>query len=160
MEQFGFIRVAATAPTLQAANPIYNRKQMETLIHRAAKNETALILFPELSLSAYSCQDLFLQQTLLQAVEQEAIHLAKATKDQNITAIVGAPVPVADKLYNCALVLSDGQIKGIVPKSNIPGYTEFYEPRWFSPASALNQTSVHYGTGEVPIGVDLIFSLG
>ena len=160
MEQFGFIRVAATAPTLQAANPIYNRKQMETLIHRAAKNETALILFPELSLSAYSCQDLFLQQTLLQAVEQEAIHLAKATKDQHLTAIVGAPVPVADKLYNCALVLSDGQIKGIVPKSNIPGYTEFYEPRWFSPASALNQTSVHYGTGEVPIGVDLIFSLG
>lgn len=160
MKQFGFFRVAVAAPLLQPANPTYNREQMESLIRQATTNETALILFPELSLSAYTCQDLFLSNTLLQSVEAEATLLAQSTKEQNITAIVGAPVPVGDKLYNCALVLSGGEIRGIVPKSYIPGYAEFYETRWFAPASALNQTSVEYGGQNVPIGTDLLFSIG
>lgn len=160
MEQFGFFRVAAAAPLLEVANPKYNREQIELMIKEADKNEIALMLFPELSLSAYSCQDLFLNSTLLKAVEKEAAILACATKNLRITAIVGAPVSAGDKLYNCALVLSDGKIQGIVPKTYIPGYSEFYEPRWFAPASSLNLTEIKYGGFTVPIGSELLFSIG
>jgi NAD+ synthase (glutamine-hydrolysing) len=154
---FGFLRCAAVSPETRPAAVTAN---VQAIIRALAEVDDAdLVVFPELSVSGYTCGDLFLQGTLLADVERGLSRLAKATEAFAGTTVVGAPVRRDGLLYNCAVVLGHGQILGIVPKSYLPNSNEYYEGRWFSPG--------HDTTGEanvagvaVPFGVDLLFSDG
>lgn len=160
MHSYGFFRVAASVPLVQVGDAEYNTDQMLTAMKSAAEQGSSLIVFPELSVCAYTCADLLLNNTLLQSVQTQLQRLAEATQSCGIAAFVGAPIAVNDTLYNCAVFLADGKIKGIVPKTFLPNYSEFYELRWFASADTLNQTTVRIGGDEVPIGTDLLFLMG
>lgn len=128
----GFIRVAAATPKIKVADCIYNASHIMEHINKAEEQEIKLLVFPELSITGYTCGDLFLQDTLLRnAIEQVEV-IANHTKGKAITAIVGFPLTVNGKLYNTAAVLHGGKVLGLVPKKSIPNYTEFYEGRHFN----------------------------
>lgn len=160
MEQYGMIRVAAATPLNRVGDTRYNAEQTVSLIRRAHARGASLILFPELSVTAYSCGDLLLSSTLLRGTEQAVQHILDETRELDITAIIGLPVSDGARLYNCAAVLSKGSICGIVPKQNLPNYGEFYEARWFSPASSLQTDTVTLCGQQVSIGCELLFTLG
>jgi len=131
MENHGFIKVASSSPTLRVANPYYNVREIEKLIFEAESKNAAIIVFPELCITGYSCGDLFLQEQLLIKTQDALNYLLNQTKDLNILSVVGLPIPMDDKLYNCAAVLHRGKILGIVPKTFLPNYKEYDEKRWF-----------------------------
>lgn len=132
MENFGFIRTAAAVPVVSLANPSSNAKEICRLIGEACSNEVSLIVFPEMAVTGYSCGDLFCQTTLMNGAEKAIAQIAEYTENKSITVVVGTPVRHRGKLYNCAAVISNGIIHGIVPKIHLPNYNEFYEERWFS----------------------------
>jgi NAD+ synthase (glutamine-hydrolysing) len=159
MKDYGFIRVAAASPKLQVANPEYNILQLEQLIRQADADECAVIVFPELSVTGYTCQDLFRQRFLLQQVLLALDHLLAATKETDILALVGAPLAVSDKIYNCAVAIQHGEIMGVVPQGYLPGHQEFDETRWFARAndySVPQIPAVRIGVKKVPFG-NLLF---
>ncbi len=129
-----FIKVAAASPALKVADPAYNAQKIIEVIEAQAEKGTEILVFPELSLSGYTCGDLFLQQTLLEGCLSALKRVAEATKGKIMLVFVGLPLAHDGKLYNCAAALSDGEVKGFVPKTHIPNYNEFYEARYFSPA--------------------------
>ncbi|KAA6302673.1 MAG: Glutamine-dependent NAD(+) synthetase [Candidatus Ordinivivax streblomastigis] len=133
MNNHGFLRVAAAIPELKVADCEFNAQQIQQLIIEADQQNVSIVCFPELSITGYTCGDLFLQQTLIQAAEQAVKTLLEETQDLPICFIIGVPVEENSKLYNCALVCQSGQIHGIVPKTCLPNYSEFYEKRWFEP---------------------------
>lgn len=152
----GFISVAAATPKIKVADPAYNAAQIITLIKEADEKNIKMIVLPELCVSAYTCGDLFMNQTLLASAENALLAVAEATENMNILAVVGVPLRHLGKLFNCAAVISKGMILGVVPKSSIPNYGEFYEYRYFSPAPEGNS---HIKIGEIicPFGTKLIF---
>ncbi len=156
-KEFGFVRVGAVVPEIKVANPRFNTdiilKEMEIL----EKKGVQIALFPELSITGYTCGDLFLQDTLLKKALECLLELKKATKNKNIHLIVGAPLSLKGKLYNCAILISNGKILGIVPKTHIPNYQEFYEARWFSSGRDLQITEIVLDKEVIPVGTDLIF---
>ncbi|MCK5844989.1 MAG: NAD(+) synthase [Victivallales bacterium] len=153
---FGFHRIAAAAPKLALADPAANTAETQRLIDEAESNDTAALLLPELSITGYTCADLFLNTALLDAAEEAIAKLAKHTKGKKVVCVVGAPLRVNSRLYNCALAIQNGNILGVVPKIHIPTYREFYERRWF--ASGVGTTgTMKFACREVPFGVDLIF---
>src|SRR5690606_38556150 len=111
-----------------------NAAEHEALIRQAAGQGVDLIVFPELSLSAYAIDDLHMQAALLDEVERQVADLAVVTAETGVIAVIGAPMQVGDRLYNCAVVLGEGRVLGVVPKTYLPNYREYYEKRWFSPA--------------------------
>ena len=129
----GFIRVAAATPEIKVADCDYNADRIIELIKQAEKNSAAAIVFPELCITGYTCGDLFLQKTLLDGAKNALKKIIDQTKDCNIISIVGLPVELGGKLYNCAAVINFGCLFGLVPKINIPSYSEFYETRHFTP---------------------------
>ena len=129
----GFIRVAAASPSVKVGDVDYNVAQTVELARKAASNDCAAIVFPELGLTGYTCGDLFLQNSLLDKAINGLYDLAEQTEDLNTIIIVGLPYQLGDKLYNVAAVLHQGDIVGIVPKQNIPNHSEFYELRHFTP---------------------------
>jgi len=158
--QHGFIRVAAAVSAVQVADPVFNVNQTIELAKAAEAQKAVLTLFPELGISAYSNEDLFHQQALLEATEAEITRLLHQTSLLNSILVVGAPVRVDSQLYNCGLVLHRGRILGIVPKTYLPNYSEFYEARQFRPADAAARETVSYcGRQEIPFGTDLIFQI-
>lgn len=159
MKQFGFIRVATGVIAGEIGNPIKNSEQIYNATIKAYNEGASLIVFPELCLSSYSCEDLFFNNTLLETIKEQAIELAKLTSDYNICCVIGLPVKVNDKLYNCAAFLADGEIKGFVPKTFLPNYSEFYEYRWFSPSTSLDVSEIYYGEKIIPIGTNLVFKI-
>ena len=153
-----FVRIAVGVPSVRVADPAYNADHTIALVREAAERKAVLALFPELGLSAYSCDDLFQQRALLDACLEAIGRVAEATAKLSIVSVVGAPLQIDHRLYNCAIVIHRGRILGVVPKTNLPNYREFYEPRQFSPAGAAMRDEIELaGNRAVPFGNNLIF---
>jgi NAD+ synthase (glutamine-hydrolysing) len=153
-----FVRIAVGVPPVRVADPAYNSEQTIALIRDASERKAVLALFPELGLSAYSCDDLFQQRALLDACLDAIAAVVEATSKLSIVSVVGAPLQVDNHLYNCAIVIHRGKILGVVPKTNLPNYREFYEPRQFTSADAATRDEIDLaGNRAVPFGNNLIF---
>ena len=157
---YGFVRVATAVPSVKVANCEYNISQMEELIIQACESHAEVICFPELSVTSYTCQDLFHQELLLEEAELAFMKLVDATRSMNIIVIVGLPISFGGVLYNCAAVFFKGKILGYVPKSYLPNYQEFYEKRWFSSALDLPNSTIYYAGQSARIGCHLLFKTG
>lgn len=129
---YGFVKVASAIPSVRVADCRYNVEQMLPIIKEAEEKNVEILAFPELSITSYSCADLFQQQLLLKEAEKGVARLLKETLNYNIIIIIGMPIPFAGTLLNCAVVIHNGKIMGAVPKSFLPGYSEFNEERWFT----------------------------
>ena len=140
-QDYGLFRVATAIPTVKVADVEYNLKQHIQLLREAHSEGVQLLVFPELSLTGYTCADLFHHRPLLDATVQAIMHLAEAARGIDMAVIVGAPLTYCNRLYNCAVLLGDGQVIGIVPKIYLPNYNEFYESRWFAPGTEVKPGS-------------------
>lgn len=154
--KYGFITVAAAVPSVKVADTEYNVKQIEDFVAQAEGKGVEIIVFPELSITGYSCQDLFLQQLLIEQSEVAVMQLLDFTRKLDIICIVGAPVNISGSLYNCAIVIQHGVIVGMVPKTYLPNYGEFYEKRWFSSSKNLQPTDIRYAGNTVSVVPDPI----
>lgn len=155
----GFVRVAGCVPLTAVADPARNVDETLALVARGHDQGVALMLFPELGLSAYSSEDLFHQEALLDAVEAGIGRLAAETRNLAPAIVVGAPLRVGVSLYNTAVVIQGGTILGVVPKSYLPNYREYYERRWFAPGLGVSGATVTLAGQTVPFGVDQIFDI-
>ena len=135
--EYGFFRAAAAVPRVKVADVDFNREAICRLIDKAEEERSSLIVFPELSVTGYTCLDMFGQNLLLTKSEEAVGKIAKYTRGKFVTAVIGAPVRFRGRLYNCAIVIRNGGIKGIVPKIYLPTYAEFDEGRWFASGSDL-----------------------
>lgn len=155
----GFIKAAAATPKLRVADVEYNTEKTIEYIKDGADHGAKLIVFPELGITSYTCEDLFLQQDLIRRAEKALLTLCEETKDLDILSAVGLPVSKNGKLYNCTAFVFKGEILGFVPKTNIPNYGEFYEKRHFNAfEDSTKNTTVFFGGKEIPIGTKLIFT--
>jgi len=153
-----FVRIAVGVPSVRVADPSYNCEKTLALIRDAVERKAVLALFPELGLSAYSCDDLFQQRALLDACLDAIGQIVEATAKLAIVSVVGAPMRVDHHLFNCALIIHRGRILGVVPKTNLPNYREFYEPRQFTSADAATRDEIDLpGHRGIPFGNNLIF---
>lgn len=155
----GFARVAVGVPECRVADPAFNAAQTIALAQQAAQGGAVLVAFPELGLSAYTCDDLFHQKALLDACEAALGQVVRATAELDIAVVVGAPLRVAHQLYNCAVVAAGGRILGVVPKSYLPNYGEFYEARQFSAADCAVAAEIRLLEQTVPFGAELLFQM-
>ena len=153
----GFARVAVAVPRMRVADPAFNAGETIEMLRQAAERGAVVVAFPELGLSAYTCDDLFHQRALLDACEAALARVAEATADIAAVAIVGVPLRVDHRLFNCAAVIGNGRVLGVVPKTYLPNYGEFYEARQFQAGDTAVSTSVRLGGHDVPFGADLIF---
>ena len=135
----GFIKVAATTPKIKVADPVYNTEEILKIIDETEKKGASILVFSELTISGYTCGDLFLQQPLLTECKNQLLRIVKATKKKDMLVVVGCPIIVNQKLYNCAVVINQGEILGIVPKTHLPNYSEFYELRHFTSGEGLDE---------------------
>ena len=133
--KYGFVKVAAAIPAVKVADCKFNAQQIDTQIAIADGKGAQIIVFPELSITGYSCADLFGQNILLEEAEIALMQIMNNTRQMDIISIVGMPLSVNSTLMNCAIVLQKGKILGIVPKTYLPNHKEFSEQRWFAPAS-------------------------
>lgn len=155
----GFIRVSVGIPQCRVADPAFNSAKTIELIQSAEREGAVLALFPELGLTAYSCEDLFHQQALLDGAVEGLDSILKASEELNIAAVVGMPLQVDHLLFNCGVVLARGKILGVVPKTYLPNYREFYEYRQFAPAPAAFSTEIELlGQRRVPFGERILFA--
>lgn len=156
----GFIRTAVCIPELKVADTVFNAQKTIELARVAASSKAILAIFPELGLSAYSNEDLFHQDALLQGVREAIAKIKKASEKINIIIVAGAPLQVDCRLFNCAIVFYHGQIIGVAVKSYLPNYREFYEARQFTPASAAFSSQIELaGQKDIPFGADIIFKV-
>jgi NAD+ synthase (glutamine-hydrolysing) len=154
----GFVRVAVGTPEVRVADPAFNGARTIELMKKAEREKAVLALFPELGLTSYSCEDLFHQQALLNSALEALRDVLQASEALNLIAVVGMPLQVDNLLFNCAVVIHRGKILGIVPKTFLPNYREFYEYRQFAPASAALSSSIDVlGQEEIPFGERLLF---
>ena len=158
MQNFGFVRVAAAVPMVRVADCVYNAAQIREQIAEAVEEGVEVICFPELSVTGYTCADMFFTQGLQQAALAALEEICEFTREKPIVVLVGAPLKAENNLYNCALVMTDGEVLGVVPKLNLPNTGEFYEKRWFTPGKGAPQT-IELWSGEVPMGRDLLFDV-
>ncbi len=154
---YGYYRVAAAVHKTTVANPQKNAEEVLTLIKEAHAKEVSVVVFPELTLTGYTASDLFLNQTLLSSQNESLQYILNNIENINTLVILGIAVLEADRLYNCAVVLQNGKVLGIVPKSYLPNNKEFYEKRQFVSGRDIVRTSVELLDEEVPFGVDLLF---
>lgn len=151
----GFIKVAAAMPKIKVADPKYNAKEICKKIDEAIETGAKLIVFPELCITGYTCEDLFLQELLLEQAKEELIHIAAYTQDKDALIFVGLPIEKEHSLYNVAAVLKDGEILAFIPKRHIPNYGEFYEVRHFAPGN--EEVEEFYFNGEmIPFGTNIL----
>ena len=155
MNQYGFIRITCASPRTAVANPAKNADEILRVLDQAV--DCDIVLYPELCVTGYTCADLFGQSTLIEAGIRATLRIARATVGRAQLVVVGAPVPAVNSLFNCAVVIGDGSILGIVPKQYIPNYKEFYESRWFSPAAAVAAAQIELEGLSIPFGIDLLF---
>ncbi|MGH8673982.1 MAG: NAD(+) synthase, partial [Burkholderiales bacterium] len=153
----GFVRVAVATPVVRVGDPAANAEAITALMREAAKAKAVLCVFPELCLSAYSCEDLFHQQALLEAVERAFALLLERTRNLPLAAFVGLPVLLDGLLYNCAALICRGSVLGVTPKTYLPNYREFYELRQFTRGDVAIRDAVVLGGQRAPFGTDLIF---
>ncbi len=159
MEDWGFVRVTAACHPTHVANPAANADSAIEALQQF--QSSSVVVFGELSLSGYTCGDLFAQDALLESCLVALAKVADATRDTDQIVAVGLPLIVADRLYNTAALLHRGRVVALVPKQYLPNYQEFYEARWFASADGSEPKSVHLGPlGEVPFGVDIVLARG
>ncbi|MEZ4766877.1 MAG: nitrilase-related carbon-nitrogen hydrolase [Caldilineales bacterium] len=159
-QALGFIRVAVVSPELRVADVDFNARAIGDALDAAAEQGCRLALFPELCITGYSCGDLFYQELLLEAARAALIELAWQTLSRPVAAVVGLPLDLDGRLYNCAALLAGGSVVGIVPKTYLPTTNEFYEARWFTSGALATRQSVTLDRFEeaVPFGRDLLFA--
>lgn len=156
--KYGYLRAAAASPALKVADPAYNAARICEVIRAQAERGTELLVFPELSLSGYTCGDLFLQKTLTDGCLKALLQIAEATAGKKMLVFVGLPVVCEGKLYNCAAGIADGKVEGIVPKTYLPNYNEFYEERHFSRGFG-GEAYVRFPDGSfAPMSVNFLFT--
>jgi len=155
----GFARVAVAVPRCRVADPAFNAAQTVALLHEAAHAGAALVAFPELGLAAYTCDDLFHQRALLDACEAALEQVRAASESVSAVAVVGLPLRVDHSLFNCAAVVHRGRLLGIVPKTYLPNYGEFYEARQFNPADHAQSREIRLLGQQVPFGAELLFEV-
>ena len=156
----GLINVATALPRVEVANVTFNTQDIENLIVKAEGKGVEILCFPELALTAYTCQDLFAQQLLLDEAEQGLLKLLELSRNVQLAVVVGLPVSHRGMLFNCAAVVQQGKIFGLVPKTYLPNYHEFYEKRWFTSASALSHNeSIRICGQTTVIGVEQLFHI-
>ena len=152
--KYGFVKVAAAVPAVKVADVEYNVQQIESLIAQAEGRDIEVMVLPELCMTGYTCQDLFKEQALLDRAEQGVMLLLDFTRKLDIITVVGVPVVINSLLYNCAAVIQAGQLLGIVPKTYLPSYGEFYEKRWFASAQDLNPTDIYFAGSSVHVSAE------
>ena len=157
---YGFVKVAAAVPLVQVADCFYNIEKIEGLMRQASEKGVQIIAFPELSVTGYTCLDLFAQQTLLNGAEAALLQLVSNTADLDILTIVGVPLRTENRLINAAVVFQKGAIRGVVSKTYLPNYKEFQEQRWFTSATELRESTISIGKEEYPMGSHLLFRSG
>jgi NAD+ synthase (glutamine-hydrolysing) len=157
--KFGYLRVATVSPELRIGDPVFNAERIVSHMREVARDGVSVVLFPELCLTGYSCGDLFFQSTLRSAAIKALKTIAAASAEWPVVAVVGLPVEVAGRLFNCAAVLARGEICGIVPKTFLPTSGEYYEERWFARAGVTGAELVRIGETVVPFGADLLFEM-
>lgn len=154
----GFVRAAVAIPEVRVADPAFNGAQTVTLMRQAAERGALLVVFPELGLSAYTCDDLFHQQALLENCKQALAKVVADSGDIPIVTVVGAPLRFNGLLFNCAVVIADGRILGVVPKTYQPNYREYYEVRYFASGDAASFDRVDlFAQAQIPFGSQLLF---
>ena len=153
----GFVRMAVAVPRIRVADPAFNASETVGMLSQAAEEGASLVIFPELGLTAYTCDDLFHQRALLDAAVAALATVAAATRQIPVLAIVGVPLRVDHRLFNCAAVVCGGSVLGVMPKTYLPNYGEFYEARQFSSADSALATTVELNGQTVPFGSDLLF---
>ena len=149
--QNGFIKVAAAIPSVKVADCSYNVQQIESLIAMAEGKGVEVIVFPELCITGYTCQDLFKQTLLLEQADTSVLMLLDFTRKLDIISIVGVPVVVGDLLLNCAAVIQKGDLLGLVPKTYLPNYSEFYEKRWFASSQDLQPSEIRFAGNKIVV---------
>ena len=162
-----YIRIACAVPAVQVGDAKKNTQDICAYMAKADEQKADVLVFPEMAMTGYTCQDLFLQETLLKASVQGLKEIVThSAAYPELTSIVGAPLVVGGQMYNCAVVISSGEIRGIVPKTYLPNYNEFYERRWFSSARDMQEKWVDAGElgleagKQLPVGADLVFRIG
>lgn len=151
----GFVKIACATPDLHVADCDYNTDKIIDMIKDAYSMGVKAVCFPELSITGYTCGDLFFQSALGKSAEENLLRIVIDTAEMEIVSIVGLPFPYMGKLYNCAAVIFKGEILGIVPKTNIPNYSEFYEARYFAPGfesdfdTIVDGKNVTFGTNQI-----------
>lgn len=156
---YSFIRTAAAVPVLKVADCVYNTEEIIKLIDEASKKDVKILAFPELSITSYTCGDLFAQSTLIEYAEKSLEKIAEFSKDKDMFITVGLPVCCDNQTFNCIAGISKGKILGLIPKTNLPNYSEFYEERWFSSADDLISDEITICGQTVPIGSDILFTV-
>ena len=157
MHQFGFIRLCAATPPCRVANPRANAAAILAQYREAAQNGAALAVFPELCLTGYTCGDLFLHDRLVRGALEGLKAVLEKTREVDMLIVVGLPVADGNCLYNCEAVLQGGHVLGVVPKTHLPNYAEFYELRQFAPAFEGRRALHRFGE-EIPFAADLLFA--
>ena len=152
--KYGFIKVAAAVPAMKVADVAYNVEGMEKLIAMAEGEHVEILCFPELSLTGYTCQDLFKEQLLLSKAEEGLLMLLDFTRKLDVICVVGLPVQAGGLLLNCAAVIQSGTLLGVVPKTYLPNYNVFYEKRWFASAQDLNPTDIYLAGTPVTLSAE------
>ena len=147
----GFVKVAAAVSAVKVADVMYNVQEIERLIAMADAEHVEVVVFPELSITGYTCQDLFRERLLLDKAEEGLLRLIDFTRKLDVIAVVGMPIEVGSLLLNCAVVIQQGSILAVVPKTYLPNYGEFYEKRWFASARDLNPTTIYLAGSPVEI---------
>lgn len=155
---YGLIRIGAAVPRTTVCDCISNQEEILRLLAEAKKKNVQVLVFPELCVTGYTCGDLFFQQSLLNTAERTVKELVKSSFGSDLLFAVGVPVRCNNQLFNCAALIQNGSLLGLVPKTYVPNYGEFYEERWFSSASDLTIKETVYCGQRVPIGNDLIFT--
>ncbi|MDE5906394.1 MAG: NAD(+) synthase, partial [Alistipes sp.] len=159
MDNFGFLKVAAAIPHVRVADCEYNAERIVALAEEAARRGVEIVAFPELAVTGYTCGDLLLQSTLLDAADEALEEIVRATRKLPLAILVGAPLRHGTTLYNCAVVLTQGRILGVVPKSYIPDYSEFYENRWFASGAGISEERIAAAGQQADFGTDLTFEV-
>jgi len=157
LSEYGYLRTAAAVPLVKPGNVDFNCTKTRNLMEEAARTDVSVTVFPELGITGYTCADLFQQDRLLHTAEEGVSGLINLTKSLAGIFILGAPVKRNGRLFNCALVIGGGRLHGVVPKTIIPTYREFYEARWFAGGGRING-ELEYAGYRAPLGTDLIFS--
>jgi NAD+ synthase (glutamine-hydrolysing) len=158
MNEHGFVRISCVSPRIVVANPTANSAEIIRILGQVADSD--VVLFPELSVTGYTCADLFGQTKLLDSARDATARIARATLGKRPLVVVGLPIPIGNSLFNCAAVIHDGAILGVVPKQFIPNYKEYYESRWFSRATGSEPPEIDLAGQRVPFGIDLLFESG
>lgn len=157
LKEQGFVRVGAVVPKLKVADTEFNCNEIIKQIEIASNNKIQIAVFPELCVTGYTCQDLFEQDTLLEEAEKALNKILDYTNNLDIICIIGMPIKAENQLFNTAVVIQKGKILGIVPKTFIPNYGEFYERRWFASSKNANKREIEILDQKVPFGIDLLF---